>query len=123
MQPAGRAGFPPLQSPQVEPPWSAARVLPEKTHVSAKSTYVTALAQTNVNTQTAQILAGHSDPKVHQRYVAETTERAMLVLPEGVLPRSVAKPRGGQKKSRAISVPRVRIELTTRGFSVRCSTN
>jgi integrase len=35
------------------------------------------LARAGVNVQTAQILAGHSDPKVHQRYVDQHNTRAL----------------------------------------------
>jgi len=50
---------------------------------SCRRAFATALARANVNTQTAQVLTGHSDPRVHQRYVAAETIRA---LPVAALP-------------------------------------
>src|SRR5690606_33616565 len=50
--------------------------LPTDFH-SLRRAYATALARANVNAQTAQVLAGHSDAKVHQRYVAAATIRVL----------------------------------------------
>lgn len=49
---------------------------------STRRAYATALVRANVNAQTAQVLAGHSDPKVHQRYV----HAAIQALPEAATP-------------------------------------
>jgi hypothetical protein len=50
---------------------------------STRRAFCTALAAAGVNVQTAQVLAGHSDPKVHQRYIAAASIRA---LPDAALP-------------------------------------
>jgi hypothetical protein len=52
-------------------------------HHTTRGGYSTAMAVAGVNVQTAQVLAGHSDPKVHQRYIAAATIRA---LPAAALP-------------------------------------
>jgi len=44
---------------------------------SCRRAFATALAKANVNAQVAQVLTGHSDSKVHMRYVAATTIRAL----------------------------------------------
>jgi hypothetical protein len=71
-----------------------ADTLPVDFH-STRRAYCTALAKAGCNSQTAQVLAGHSSAAVHQRYVAAETIRelppsAMLQLPE-VLAGSVPK--------------------------------
>lgn len=50
---------------------------------STRRAYASALARAGVNEQTAIILTGHSDGKVHQRYVEAATIRA---LPERAVP-------------------------------------
>jgi hypothetical protein len=54
---------------------------------STRRAFCTALAKANVATSVAQVLAGHSDAKVHQHYVDAATIRAlpaaaMLALPD-----------------------------------------
>ena len=46
-----------------------ATTLPVDLH-STRRAYATALARVGVNEQTAKVLTGHSDSKVHQRYIA-----------------------------------------------------
>jgi integrase len=49
---------------------------------SLRRAYATGLARANVNAQTAQVLAGHSDPKTHMRYVvASVTAAPAAALP------------------------------------------
>ncbi len=48
-----------------------------------RAAYATALARAGVNEQTAHLLTGHSDSKVHQRYLDRTTVRT---LPEAAVP-------------------------------------
>jgi integrase len=50
---------------------------------STRRAYATALARVGVNEQTAMVLTGHSDPKVHQRYLEALNVRA---LPAGAVP-------------------------------------
>jgi hypothetical protein len=50
---------------------------------STRRAYVSALARAGVNQQTAMILSGHSDAKVHQHYVEAATIRA---LPPAAMP-------------------------------------
>jgi integrase len=57
--------------------------LPTDFH-SVRRAYATALARANVNEQTAMDLTGHSDSKVHKRYVEAQSIR---VLPEAATPR------------------------------------
>ena len=99
---------------------------------STRRAFATALARAGVNVQTSQALTGHSDPKVHQRYVDAATIRELpqdarlsnVPQVDRVWARSVPKPRSRpEQKPNDSQVPRVRIELTTRGFSVHCSTN
>jgi len=52
---------------------------------SFRRAFVTALAEADVNQQRAMALTGHSDPKVHHRYLLRT--RAMRVIPPAALPR------------------------------------
>ena len=59
-----------------------ATTLPVDFH-STRRAYATALARVGVNDQTAMVLTGHSDPKVHQRYVEQASIRA---LPAGAVP-------------------------------------
>ncbi len=76
------------------------RTLPVDFH-STRRAYASALAAANINAQTAQLLTGHSDPEVHQRYVAQT----VVALPAEATPsipahlqRSVAIRRGRSEK-------------------------
>jgi integrase len=50
---------------------------------STRRAYATALARIGLNEQTAMVLTGHSDPKVHQRYVEAASIRA---LPAAAVP-------------------------------------
>jgi len=59
-----------------------ATTLPVDFH-STRRAYATALARVGVNDQTAMVLTGHSDPKVHQRYVEQASIRA---LPAAAVP-------------------------------------
>src|SRR6266508_347646 len=59
-----------------------ATTLPVDFH-STRRAYNTALARAGVNVQTAMVLAGHSDPKVHQRYINSAIGHA---LPAGAMP-------------------------------------
>ncbi len=49
---------------------------------STRRAYATALARVGVNEQTAMVLTGHTDPKVHMRYVASLVGE----LPAAALP-------------------------------------
>jgi hypothetical protein len=53
-----------------------ATTLPVDFH-STRRAYATALARLGVNEQTAMVLTGHTDPKVHQRYVDAQTVDAL----------------------------------------------
>jgi integrase len=59
-----------------------ATTLPVDLH-SARRAYATALARVGMNEQTAMVLTGHSDPKVHQRYIEAASIRA---LPDAAVP-------------------------------------
>jgi integrase len=59
-----------------------AATLPTDFH-SLRRAFSTALARANVNAQTAQALTGHTDPRVHMRYVAAEQLRT---LPPGAAP-------------------------------------
>ncbi len=101
--------------------------LPVDMH-SCRRAYATALAHAGAQAPQLQALGGWSDPKVAQGYVRAATIRSAppAALPDvdaGVLAGALPKPRRGARKTSVISVPRVRIELTTRGFSVHCSTD
>lgn len=60
----------------------SATTLPADFH-SCRRAFATALARVGVNEQTAMVLTGHSDAKVHRRYVNDLTMRAM---PEAAVP-------------------------------------
>jgi integrase len=84
---------------------------------STRRAYATGLARANVNAQTAQVLSGHSDAKVHQRYVAAAT---ITALPEAAAPdlSAVTLVRDPQKSkatafTKAFSVGARRFELPT----------
>jgi hypothetical protein len=77
---------------------------------STRRAYCTALATANVATSVAQVLAGHSSPEVHQRYVQAASIRAlpagaMLALPAPgvVLASPLPKLESAEAKSRRIS--------------------
>ncbi len=59
-----------------------ATTLPVDFH-STRRAYATALARIGMNEQTAMIMTGHSDPKVHQRYIEAASIRA---LPDAAVP-------------------------------------
>lgn len=72
---------------------------------STRRAYATALARANVATSIAQVLTGHSDPRVHQRYVAAATiralpEAAVPLLPGGFCAKSAETPKGGRRDKR-----------------------
>lgn len=71
-----------------------ATTLPVDFH-SARRAYATALARVGLNEQTAMVLTGHSDPKVHQRYIEEASIRA---LPEAAVPTIQASAAGTIKR-------------------------
>ena len=62
--------------------WSARR-LPRGGATLDRRAYATSLARVRVNDQTAMALTGHSDPKVHQRYVelASIRTRPVAAVP------------------------------------------
>jgi integrase len=62
---------------------------------STRRAYATALARVGLNEQTAMVLTGHSDPKVHQRYIEEASIRA---LPDAAVPLIHASSAGTIKK-------------------------
>lgn len=91
---------------------------------SCRRAFATALASAGAQAPQLQALGGWSDPKVAQGYVRAASIRsapaaaALPAVDAGVLARSVQKPRKrSRKNSNDSTVPRVRIELTTRGFS------
>lgn len=102
---------------------------------STRRAYGTALARVGVNTATAMALTGHSDPKVHQRYIDELTIRE---LPAPALPTfsaddaktlvRVRRIRRAQKAKapvlKGLSVEReMGLEPTTPSLGSSCSTN
>ncbi len=106
-----------------------ADTLPAGFHSTTRGGYCTALARANVNVQMANVLAGHSDPKVHQRYVASETIRALpeAALPPlpGILASSAQKrERRAREKPANHSVslaPPGGVEPPTNGLGNRCS--
>jgi len=73
---------------------------------STRRAYATALARIGMNEQTAMVLTGHTDPKVHQRYVEAASIR---VLPDGAVPKLDA----GAVRTLAVSVRRGRGKVRT----------
>ena len=69
--------------------FETASSLPVDFH-SFRRAFNTALAEAGVNVQHAMHLAAHSDPKVHQRYVASTV--AMRTIPAAAVPQLPANP-------------------------------
>ena len=101
---------------------------------STRRAYNTALARANVNVQTAMILAGHTDPKVHQRYVDQTIGRAIpeAALPHLALERTRDETETLSHRSRESDRPPkfpwiperdTRFELATPSLGSSCSTN
>jgi integrase len=75
-----------------------ATTLPVDFH-SFRRAYNTALAEAGVNVQQAMHLAGHSDPKVHMRYVQQTA--TMRRIPEAAVPRLPPWPDGAESNERS----------------------
>ena len=104
---------------------------------STRRAYCTALARANVVTSVAQVLAGHSDGKVHQGYVAAETIRALP--PEAMPTLPSAAPMGGVRQRRCLTpdlpaqaldgnlsdcvAPAAGLEPATRWLTATCSTD
>jgi integrase len=110
--------------------FETATTLPVDFH-STRRAYATALARAGVNEQTAMGLTGHSDPKVHQRYVAEL---AVKELPVAALPpldpdwtrtvsNQVRRRAVGDAESASFLERDTRLELATPSLGSSCSTN
>jgi integrase len=117
--------------------FETASTLPVDFH-SFRRAFASALAGANVNAQHAMALTGHSDPKVHARYVMSTA--AMRAIPANALPTlpealPIATPivRARDESSRRrvaashdtslLVAPAVGLEPTTRRLTAACSTN
>ncbi len=116
--------------------------LPTDFH-SIRRAYVTALARGGVNAQVAQVLTGHSDPKVHQKYVAAATitalpESAMLQLDTAWANQKASPLPEPTKRGERKTVPQTKkpgasrrvslvghegLEPSANGLRVHCSTN
>ncbi len=97
---------------------------------SVRRAYDTGLARAGVNIQQAMLLSGHSDAKVHMRYVQQTD--SMRILPEAAMPRlpvdSIVPATDKTKdapENHALSIGNLArpggLEPTTRGLEGRCS--
>jgi integrase len=101
---------------------------------STRRAYATALARVGVNEQTAMVLTGHSDPRVHQRYLSALHVRALpgaavpALDPSAVAsfaanqnrPRREAKPDPSTKKpASALRQPAVSTQQSGAGEEIR----
>ena len=97
---------------------------------STRRAYATGLARANVNAQTAQVLSGHSDAKVHQRYVAAATITALpeaaapdlsAVDPQKAMPLPFAARRDRRTRSTKVESHRFHDGFLGRGEKIRTS--
>jgi integrase len=100
---------------------------------STRRAYATSLARVGVNAQTAMALTGHSDHKVHQRYVEAASIRALpaaaipyvnpsstVLVANGIKPERVTKTGAKRKKpAETLSQPADFVRISGAGEEIR----